>query len=440
MQKFLLILIGFLSLCGCALFNKPASHLHSVVNGEVISIPCKKSSPVGIRIKNMGNYTLRDIKILRKGQFDFTTIEKILVQCLSGKTTEKEKVFAIYDFVTKYSIGALQVPPDETEPHDPVKFFSVYGYGICDDHSKVFYNLCKKARLQATVCQLSGHIVSEGFYEGEWHMFDTNYGVYYHLPNDDKVLNIVEVAKNCEIVRDQNNRPISGLLKEVYSKTKNPYRYENYPITIGHSALFLLAPNENVSFYKAGIFGYYGDYRNYPAPAYANAVFSRTIDFPESKADTDIRVVHQDSRSGWEISWDIVCPFVSVKSYFTITSVSDAAPHLFINNRTVQLEKVRNSSIGDWIYRGATGQELQGLYHFPVRITIDPVQKSDENPIRSINIRRVVQYAKVFCPYLTQGDNNLIIDFNYDNEKIAMLKIEPVYPGSEDSFREDLIR
>ena len=104
----------------CAVIPKAAEWVEVQKSGESIVLESAQGNPVGIRVANIGTKDLSDIKILRQGQRDFTTIEVMLDQITKGKTTDKDKVLSLFDFIIQNRIQYKQPPPDESEPHDPV--------------------------------------------------------------------------------------------------------------------------------------------------------------------------------------------------------------------------------------------------------------------------------------------------------------------------------
>lgn len=62
---------------------------------------------------------------------------------------------------------------------DPFALRHFWGYGLCGDNATAFARLLDAFGVAARKVQLNGHVVSEYLYDGSWHVFDGDQGVFY---------------------------------------------------------------------------------------------------------------------------------------------------------------------------------------------------------------------------------------------------------------------
>jgi hypothetical protein len=135
---------------------------------------------ISLKIENLGRSAVKNPRIVVNVRRDWGTLESILAEVISPEMTEKEKAIAIWRFVQENS---YHHDPAEglDETHDPVRYLNVYGYGICDDSSAVLSAMWTTAGLQVRSWNLGGHVVSEVWYDGAYHILDTDAEVIYPL-------------------------------------------------------------------------------------------------------------------------------------------------------------------------------------------------------------------------------------------------------------------
>lgn len=143
----------------------------------------------------------------KEKETDYSTVGKIVASLVEPKMTEKEKVIAIWTWTAlhiSYCIPEFYKPAETVERwyHQPAILFWVLGCGYCDDASAAFLNLCLEAGLEARIIHLNGHLVTEVYFQGDWHMFDASRGLYYQ--KDGEILNANEVSLLSHLLTDRN--------------------------------------------------------------------------------------------------------------------------------------------------------------------------------------------------------------------------------------------
>lgn len=176
------------------------------------------------------------VRLTRPGWPDLTSAETILASIHDVGMTDKEKALAIFEFVKAWRTHWYP-PYTSEEMHDPVKLVGVYGYGFCDDAAQVTEQLARRAGLRARVWELDGHVVSEIYFDGRWHIVDADMEKTYAHP--DGYLAGVE-----DLAADPSLDPEYGYL---YSSTHDNFISPSGKL-LSHSLALKLAPGDSAIF------------------------------------------------------------------------------------------------------------------------------------------------------------------------------------------------
>ena len=177
------------------------------------------------------------VRLTRPGWPDLTSAETILASILREGMSDEAKALAIYSFFRDWR--SHWHPPDAEDNHDPVKMVGVYGYGYCDDAARSLDQLARKAGLKARVWELQGHVVSEVFYEGRWHMLDVDLGKTYQHPLG-HLASVEEIARNPHWIADPD-------VRGVYASTENNVVSPSLP-SLSHELRLPLHPGDSATF------------------------------------------------------------------------------------------------------------------------------------------------------------------------------------------------
>src|SRR5207244_284374 len=137
---------------------------------------------------------------------DVTTGENILKSFVKPGMSDAERSKALWTAAVKYRHQAP--PPNEflapdSETHDPVKLFNVYGYCMCCCASAVIEALNRLDGREAQGRILNGHSVPEVRYGDAWHMFDASLLTYFPKP-DGTAAAVDEIAASVRSWLDAN--------------------------------------------------------------------------------------------------------------------------------------------------------------------------------------------------------------------------------------------
>ncbi|MFQ5646347.1 MAG: transglutaminase family protein [bacterium] len=203
-----------------------------------------------IIIRNRGTKEIVNPKVIvndRKKWFDIDSLVKSVVK---PGMTDEEKALSIWNFLNRNRYG-FSPPTEKREAHDVVKYLNAYGFGLCDDTASSFYCLARKAGLPSRIWALTGHVVSEVFFQNDWHMLDSDKQKFY-LERDNKTIASVEdITRDpkliCRVPREANppaEKP--GKLEHIFATRENNNIGEFWMKTASasHNLNYRLRPGE----------------------------------------------------------------------------------------------------------------------------------------------------------------------------------------------------
>jgi len=148
---------------------------------------------VEIKIENLGETPVADPRLTVNGLYDWFDLNSMAREITAGCTTDEEKALAIWQWV---HWKRFQRSPHDESSLSPVRDMNGYGYGICGHTSAWIKALATTAGLKARVFEITGHTISEVYYDGGWHMLDGNVKVFYLARDNRTIASLAELEKD----------------------------------------------------------------------------------------------------------------------------------------------------------------------------------------------------------------------------------------------------
>ena len=268
-------------------------------------------------------------KVLQKGQIDASNLDSLARGiCEQAKAvTEREKAEAIWRFFLTdgrfvkpgfwYHIAGWAYEEPSGEVLDPIRLLNSYGFGLCYHIAPLLEAVYKAAGFSdARVWFLTGHTVTEVFYDGGYHYFDSDMLGYNPVGKGDPkklpVASVPQLERNPEIMlgkllsptrvdsaqvdspwypADVQEAAMSGMA-ELFTTTEDNWAFPFARYSLGHSMSFVLRPGERLIRYlqpqnpKLYYLPYHFDgrtWREFPREVAQYAI--RTEDGPKSQRD-----------------------------------------------------------------------------------------------------------------------------------------------------------
>ena len=203
-----------------------------------------------VTVRNWGRDVVVNPRVVANGQKSWFSTASILEEILTPGMSDREKAIAIWAFL-KDNRYHDEPAHDSIEIHDPVRFLNVYGYGFCDDSATNFMVLAEQAGLKARVWGLSGHVVPEAYFDGDWHMLDPD-GMIYYLDDDGETISSVKTLEGRPDIIRKYPSPFytdAEKLVQIFTSTEDNRVSDWYRQTCEaqHTMDYVLRPGESLT-------------------------------------------------------------------------------------------------------------------------------------------------------------------------------------------------
>jgi hypothetical protein len=194
-----------------------------------------------VKLENVGDTDVVNPWLTVNGKGDWRTVKLIVREALGSygnPASDRDKARAIWEWMRLHRFHATT---GDLEVRDPVKLFNVYGFGLCGDVAPVLMELWRNAGIPSRRGYPIGHCVAEAWYDGGWHMLDSDESVFF-LDRDNRTI-LPEKA----VARDHD------LARRAYASNSIPTLYDydgthtgDFPSHEQHAMDFILRPGESI--------------------------------------------------------------------------------------------------------------------------------------------------------------------------------------------------
>jgi hypothetical protein len=396
-------------------------------------------------------------KVLIEGQPDPTDLKALAsgIYAQAHAKTPRERAEAIWRFFNTdgrfvkpgfwYHIAGWAYEEPMGEVLDPVKLLNSYGYGLCYQIAPLLEAVFKAGGFEdARVWFLTGHTVTEVFYDGGYHYFDSDMMGYNPVGKGPlkqrRVASVHDLEQDGNIILSKVERPgdvdnpwypadvrdgAMGGLAELFTTTKDNwlYAFQRYPA--GHTMDFVLRPGERLIRYfePQGAGAYYLPYKSdgkqwSEFPNEIREYNIRTTDGPHSQKDKrrwGTGIIEYRPRLDGRKVWEVRSPYVIIDGAFEFDAVLAAAQTLAVETSTddgrtwVAADTLRGPHKGSWKCEpgvpttSAHGRRtaVSGTYGYLVRV-------ATEGEVRGVTLSTRIQVNPRSLPVLQSGRNELV--------------------------------
>lgn len=138
-----------------------------------------------------------DLKVTTDRSIDCSSLITMARDVFAGCKTEEEKAIKAWYFIRRMMYHHPQVPTWNT-----MDLINSYGWGICGHQSRAFVQLCDAGGLRARVITAPSHQMAEAWYDGSWHLYDCQIGLYALRRDKSAVAGYEEIQKDLGIVKE----------------------------------------------------------------------------------------------------------------------------------------------------------------------------------------------------------------------------------------------
>ena len=206
---------------------------------------------VALTIENIGDVPVVNPRLVINDRGNWYTFDSLLDEFTRGATTDQEKVYLIWQNMRQnlYHESPLF---GNSEPHDPVKLFNVYGLNLCDDAGNAGCSLFHHAGfLGSKNRSLHGHVQCEAFLNGRHQFMDVDMDCFYLDRENERPVSGNECARDHDLVRRELNygQVVSGFTSsEAPAALFGADDSQHDAQWRGHEIAYTLRPGEKVVF------------------------------------------------------------------------------------------------------------------------------------------------------------------------------------------------
>jgi hypothetical protein len=203
-----------------------------------------------VRLENLGDESVVNPWLRRTDRPDTRTLQSIVDFVLEPGMSDAEKARAIWEFEIKQRFHATT---ESDEVKDVVKRFNSYGYTLCGDESKILSDLWRAAGLPVRQGFPNGHSTAEVFYDGMWHLLDSDESIICLLPDNKTIAGEEEIVRDHWLMkRTHTYGPLhrDDLHNDETSAALHFYEGERtgeFPSYTEHTMDFTLRPGEAIT-------------------------------------------------------------------------------------------------------------------------------------------------------------------------------------------------
>jgi len=139
--------------------------------------------------------SVQNLRVVSDSRPDFTDMDSLIYSITAPYQTTDEQCKAMWRWLTRCRRQTPHPCLHGSPVHDPIMFFNDFGYSYCSDYAALNCGIWSQMGLPVRLWDITAHTVSEGFYDGRWHMFDNSLSAYYTLCDGKTVAGVEDIGK-----------------------------------------------------------------------------------------------------------------------------------------------------------------------------------------------------------------------------------------------------
>ena len=204
-----------------------------------------------VLVENVGKTDLRNPRIVAGGKRKWWNLEAILAEATQGYTEPADRARAIWEFHRRQLFHATTW---DAESSDAVKVLNVYGYTLCGNEAQIVNDYWKAAGLKTRRGYPIGHCVTEVFYDGAFHLLDSDEHVICLKRDNRTIASCEEIVRDHDLVKRTHTYGIlNGDSRRTDEFSASLYVYEgkregDHGSHTRHTLDLTLRPGESIEF------------------------------------------------------------------------------------------------------------------------------------------------------------------------------------------------
>ena len=382
----------------------------------------------------------------------------VVAEATQGYTTDADRARAVWEFIRHQRFHACTW---DGECNDVLKVLNVYGYTLCGNEAHLINDLWKAAGLTPRRGYPVGHVVSEVFYDGDYHLLDSDEHVICLERDNKTVASCTEVVRDHDLIKrthtygigQAENRRTDEFSASLYSYEGK--REGDLGDNTKHSMNLTLRPGESIEFrwdhvgkeYSAGTVDPtdrrngdgQGSLARWGATAYDKLRNGRLCYQPDLSSDLAQRGTAQIINAAFDTNSSTIRPVNPDQPATVVWQFN--SPYVYVGGRATAKIELADGGSADWSYRtgksdwklisstnNADESELtttidnvvstrrQPTYAFQLRLTLQGTATA-----RDIAFAHDIQTSLLSLPELEVGTNKIVYsDENTEPRKVRI--------------------
>lgn len=204
-----------------------------------------------VLIENVGQTDVRNPWITVNGKRNWRTVADVVAEATRGYTAPADRARAIWEFRRRSRFHACTW---DGECSDMLKALNVYGYTLCGDEACVINDLWKAAGLTTRRGYPVGHCVTEVFYDGAYHLLDSDEHVICLKRDNRTIASEEDVVRDHDLMKRTHTYSIlCGESRQTDEFSASLYGHEgkregDHGLNARHSMDLVLRPGESIEY------------------------------------------------------------------------------------------------------------------------------------------------------------------------------------------------
>ncbi len=153
---------------------------------------------ISVCLENVGAALVRNPWVVVNGRRLWRSLQEILAEVLTADDPPALRARRLWEFARRHR---YHYTTGDDEVKDTVKMLNVYGYTLCWDEAYTLANLWQAAGLKIRRGVPHGHCTTEVFYDGAYHLLDSDEHLLYLRRDNRTVASEEDLARDHDLVR-----------------------------------------------------------------------------------------------------------------------------------------------------------------------------------------------------------------------------------------------
>ncbi|MHC4399522.1 MAG: Ig domain-containing protein [Planctomycetota bacterium] len=396
-----------------------------------------------VAIENVGTTDVENPRIVAGGKRSWHSLEEVVAEATRGYTAPDDRARAIWEYQRRQRFHACTW---DAECNDALKVLNIYGYTLCGNEAHVINDLWKTAGFRTRRGRPIGHVVCEVFYDGRFHLMDSDEHVICLQRDNRTIASCAEVVRDHDLVKRTHTYGIGrreDRKTDEFSASLYVYEGErggDFGDNTRHSMDLVLRPGESIELrwdhvgkeYSGGaspeegqrLRDGLGSLARWGSTAYDNLRNGKLRYRPDLSSSTAERGIDAAENVGFDTASETIRP-ASPNDPATITW-RFASPYVFVGGRAAAAVRLAENASAEWRY-STDRQTWQTLVSTSGSDWRAPVLEASLDEVVSPRRRPTYQ----FWMQLVLGGDVVVRDLAFDHDvQTSLLSLPELEVGS----------